>query len=642
MLRDLPGAIMKMLLLFCVVMQQVPAMPDTLVVEPPSAILNVGATQQFTARAIGADGHELEGLSSSWFIREAHVATISSSGLLTAHAPGTVRVAVVVGGRPAYATVEIVQLPVHELRPVMPSVTVYEGLRVPVKVVARTELGDVVHDLELDFRSANRRIARVDAQGLVSGRAPGQTVITARADGRQTDIPVEVVANPAVGYQIAQNRVNIRHGDVVRFRVFGVARDGAQVDGIYARWQVSPDGAAIVSDGSDGVFVAQKEGTYTVTATMGEDVHKSIVVAAEPRRYNARLEKVGRGPADTHHSGDMWVFEGTDGRDYAYVGTYLHDWMTVWDVTDPAAPVLTDSLQLDARRINDVKIHGSNRLAVVTREGASSRRNGIVILDLNNPAQPSILSEYTDTVTGGVHNVWIEGDLVYACHNGTNDLHIIDIADPAYPREVGRWGLEKRTKTLHDVIVQDGYAYLSYWNDGVVTLDVGAGTHGGTPVQPAWVSSFSYPEGHTHVAWRHGRYLFVGDEIWPPGFDADSPIEATGYVHVLDMTDIDHPQEVARYEVPGAGAHNLWADQDRLYVGYYQGGLRVLDISGELSGDLYLQGRELAHFLTTDNRTMVPGWPMAWGAQLFKGHIYTSDLNSGLWVLRLEEALVVP
>ena len=27
----------------------------------------------------------------------------------------------------------------------------------------------------------------------------------------------------------------------------------------------------------------------------------------------------------------------------------------------------------------------------------------------------------------------------------------------------------------YDVIVQDGYAYVSYWDDGAVVLDVGAG-----------------------------------------------------------------------------------------------------------------------------------------------------------------------
>jgi hypothetical protein len=33
---------------------------------------------------------------------------------------------------------------------------------------------------------------------------------------------------------------------------------------------------------------------------------------------------------------------------------------------------------------------------------------------------------------------------------------------------------------------------------------------------------------------------------------------------------------------------------------------------------------------------MVPNWPMTWGAQVFKGNVFTSDLNSGLWILKLE------
>ena len=129
----------------------------------------------------------------------------------------------------------------------------------------------------------------------------------------------------------------------------------------------------------------------------------------------------------------------------------------------------------------------------------------------------------------------------------------------------------------------------------------------------------------------------MGDEIFPDDWDADAPIEARGYIHILDMADMDNPVEVARYEVPEAGAHNIWVEGDRLYVGYYQAGLRVVDISGELRGDLYRQGREIAILKTTDAQSTVPNWGMTWGAQIHKGHIFTSDLNSGLWVVKLVE-----
>jgi hypothetical protein len=226
-------------------------------------------------------------------------------------------------------------------------------------------------------------------------------------------------------------------------------------------------------------------------------------------------------------------------------------------------------------------------------------------------------------------------------HNGTRDIRIIDISDPRNPAEVGRWGLENQDRSLHDVIVQDGYAYLSYWDDGLIMLDVGAGTHGGSARDPAFVSRFRYPSGHTHTAWRHGRYLFIGDEIFPSDWDAGRPIDATGYIHVVDYADPENPVEVAKYEVPESGAHNFWVADDLLYVGYYQAGLRVLDVAGELRGDLYRQGRELGVYRTSSPDAITPNWSMTWGAQIFKGNIITSDLNSGLWIVKFRRTNTV-
>ena len=48
--------------------------------------------------------------------------------------------------------------------------------------------------------------------------------------------------------------------------------------------------------------------------------------------------------------------------------------------------------------------------------------------------------------------------------------------------------------------------------------------------------------------------------------------------------------------VPEIGSHNHWIDGDILLAGFYQGGIRILDISGELLGDLYKQGREIGFF----------------------------------------------
>ncbi len=205
---------------------------------------------------------------------------------------------------------------------------------------------------------------------------------------------------------------------------------------------------------------------------------------------------------------------------------------------------------------------------------------------------------------------------------------------------MGRWGLDKKNKFLHDVTVKDGLAYLSYWDDGLIILDVGAGVAGGTPTQPKFVSQYNYqyrlgPEnyGNTHHAIRYGNYVFVGDEIFGCSECINGP---RGYVHVVDVSDIRDPHEVAYYRVPEAGVHNMWAEDDKLYIGYYQAGLRVLDISGELRGDLYRQRREIAWYMTEDAQGTRPHATDTWGAQPFKGKVYASDSHSGLWILDLK------
>jgi len=206
---------------------------------------------------------------------------------------------------------------------------------------------------------------------------------------------------------------------------------------------------------------------------------------------------------------------------------------------------------------------------------------------------------------------------------------------------VGRWQVDNPSRSLHDIMVLDGLAYLSYWDDGLVIVDVGAGIEGGTPIEPRFVSQYEYRTqhgaesyGNTHHAIRYKNYVFLGDEIFGCSECVNGP---RGYVHVVDVTDIEAPREVATYEVPEAGTHNLWAEDDKLYVAYYQGGLRIVDISGELRGDLYRQGREIGWYMTEDAEGFNPNKTDSWGPQPHKGNIFVSDFSSGLWVVELEE-----
>ena len=63
---------------------------------------------------------------------------------------------------------------------------------------------------------------------------------------------------------------------------------------------------------------------------------------------------------------------------------------------------------MDARTVNDVKITEDGATAIISREGASNRKNGLVILDVSNPTDGvRVIARYDDQLNGGVHNVFI-------------------------------------------------------------------------------------------------------------------------------------------------------------------------------------------------------------------------------------------
>ena len=58
---------------------------------------------------------------------------------------------------------------------------------------------------------------------------------------------------------------------------------------------------------------------------------------------------------------------------------------------------MVDTVRVDARTVNDVKVSEDGRVAVISREGASNRRNGIVLLDVSDPtAGVRVISSYDD------------------------------------------------------------------------------------------------------------------------------------------------------------------------------------------------------------------------------------------------------
>ena len=618
---------------------------------PANDDISVGQKVKFTAVLKDASGNKTKAPASAWFAAPFDLAAVDETGTVSFFSPGDVLVGAIVNGRTVLIHVMVKPGPVTRIDIESVKAPLVVGATTKLSATARSSEGNPRSDVTLSWTSNKPEVATVDGAGVVTAISPGSatiTAITSSGGSGRGNAELTVVKNTLAGLSIDPRSTNARTGDVVRFNVHATR---GNADNNAVRWTVSGPAATIDSDGG---FVAELPGSYVITAASGPvEAIASVVVA--PRNAERTIEVVGRAPIKDFEAAEQWII-----GNYAYLST-ISDKFLVYDISDPAHPKLTDTVKVDARIVNDISTTADGKILVISREGASNRKNGIAFYDTSDPAHPKLISDYTETVTGGVHSAFVDGHYVYLTDDATGSMRVIDFADVKHPKEVARWEVASAVATsittpggdrelvgryLHDLQVKDGLAYLAYWRDGLVILDVGNGMKGGSPEHPQLVSQlhFNHHELYgngwlagTHSVFRYKNYVFVGDEVFPPIFDIVSRkrIPVRGIVHVVDVADINHPRKVAEYPVPEAGAHNIWVDNDVMYMGYYNGGGRIVDVSGELRGDLYRQGREIGRLWAGDPEGYRPNLPFTWGAQPHNGLIYFNDVHSGIWIVKV-------
>ena len=611
--------------------------------------VEVGQSVKLSVAAMDSAGKVVKEQPSAYFAGPFDIAAVDDDGNVKLFGTGEVTVGAIVGGTPGLTTFMVKPPSVKTIEIGSLKTPLVVGGAAQLSAVTRIFNGDPRTGVPINWTSDNAQVATVDAGGVVTGVGPGNATITATSGAVTAKTTINVVKNTLRGLSITASARSSRTGDVVH-----LSAKGDPSGDFTTRWSVSGAGATIDPDGG---FVAERPGTYIVTATSGT-VSASSSIVVTPRNLERDIKVIGRIPMKEFQGAEQWII-----GNYAYYST-IHDRFLVYDISDPAKPKLTDTIKVDARLVNDIMTTADGKILVISRENASNRKNGIAFYDTSDPAHPKFISDYTATVSGGVHSAFVHDHYVYLTDDATGSMRVIDFKDVKNPKEVARWQTEPQMATMirtkdgeqiagryiHDLYVKDGLAYLAYWHDGLVILDVGAGIKGGSPERPQFVSQFRFNHNElygngwlagTHSVFRYRNYVFIGDEVFPALFDirATKRIPVRGIFHVIDVSDINNPRKVAEYTVPEGGAHNMWIEDDIMYLGYYSGGGRVVDVSGELRGELYNQGREIARIWTGDAEGFRPNMPFTWGAQPHKGLIYFNDINTGIWITKLGEKI---
>jgi hypothetical protein len=496
---------------------------------------------------------------------------------------------------------------------------------------------------------------------MITRKAVGLTLLLALGAACGDDQSVEPVI-PEIIEEFGGNGQSAAIGnplpDPLKVRVSDAAGNAAP--GVAVAWSVVSGGGAVSPSSSntdgDGIAAAQftlgpTEGEQQVQAEVNGLVGSPVVFTgiATAGTGGVTLSIAGGGNnVPERYSSDLWVH-----GNHAYTGTWgfrtqQGNVLKVWSLDPSGAPTLAGSVTVPGiGTVSDVQVSDDGQVLVLS--GEFGTEGGIYAYSLSDPAHPSFLDSAQVGETG-VHTVTmatINGrNYAFAARNPgfsgnpTDDQPALVIYDITDPRNIAHAATVPVPEFygIHDTFVRDGLAFTFVWDRGFIIYDVGNGIRGGSPSSPVEVSRLvtsSNDAGSPAVHngwWFHNpvtserRYLFIGQE--GPGVIGS---RSSGDIHVVDVSDLANPREVAFFHLSGAGTHNFWMDEARqvLYAAYYNGGVVALDVSGTLSGDL-------SNRLLSQVRPGGSGKTFTWGVQLGNGSLYAVDMLTGLWQLRTE------
>jgi hypothetical protein len=342
------------------------------------------------------------------------------------------------------------------------------------------------------------------------------------------------------------------------------------------------------------------------------------------------------------------------------------------------------------RHVNSAAFRGD--LAVVSIQSCSAAGfTGFGLWDVTDPQHPQRLALYETPKTGGSHEIWMAapGHRAYvytaipsselttspdfdpetftALTPGEPDFRIIDVSDPRNPIKVGEWGAwaeldrnpnegqgnEFAASFVHSVITNRTAtrAYLSYWDFGTVILDIS------DPTDPVYLGRTTFPpeaEGNAHSATlaRGDHVLIQTDEDFDP-----EPGGVTepgwGFARFFDISDPASPAQLSTLKLPTTtqlppptgffSVHDPKVRGSRAYFSWYSEGVVAADISRPSNPKVIAQfvppptadpmGFFGPFFLGDPSN---PPFPFVWGVFVSRNYVLASDINSGLWIVRVQ------
>ncbi|NQT34250.1 choice-of-anchor D domain-containing protein, partial [bacterium] len=201
----------------------------------------------------------------------------------------------------------------------------------------------------------------------------------------------------------------------------------------------------------------------------------------------------------------------------------------------------------------------------------ADRPEGIRIIDVSDPANPREVAN--QEIPDPAYEIVVVDGIGYVAGDQSG-LRIIDLSDPENPDEIA---FLDTPGYMMGVFVIDDIAYAADGPRGLMLIDIS------DPENPETISSIDTPEWavNVHVV---GDYAYIAD--------------GTNGLVVIDVSDPDNMEQVGSYNTPGL-AVNVLVKGDYAYIGDETGGLRIIDVSDPTNPD------EIGSFETAEEATGV-------------------------------------
>jgi uncharacterized protein YjdB len=238
-----------------------------LTLEPTTAMLLPGESVRITPEAVHEDGSTTVVAKVTWKSLKPEVATVDSTGLVLALAPGkSIVQASAPAGLMATLPVEVEQADIALLGDVNalgPEDAETLAVRVPSQNNREIRTG-------IQWQSTDTSVATVDSVGVVTARAPGHTEIVMHGFGLERRAPLLVHKLPqrlVVSPKPAADPLLIPVRSARQFSAVAQGADSAPIPEARITWQVG-DSTRIGFDHATGMLTARDTGATTLTANL--------------------------------------------------------------------------------------------------------------------------------------------------------------------------------------------------------------------------------------------------------------------------------------------------------------------------------------------------------------------------------------